>query len=90
MKLKELCTWWSIERTLRVDAIGRRYKETEQAYIPVRNHSHPDRYADNAGGLWKALGLRETSKGTWEGNGVTVTRHFDIAGNWADLEIDSQ
>ena len=85
MRRKELCTRWSAERTLRIDAMGRRYRETEQVYIPATNQSSPERYADNAEALWRAIGLVETRPGVWEGVGVTVRRNLNAAGGWADL-----
>jgi hypothetical protein len=53
MRIKAHCTFWTVEWTKRIDAIGRRYKDVAPVWI------EKDRKAVEE--MWKAMGFEEVA-----------------------------
>jgi hypothetical protein len=82
MKLKENCTYWTMEWTKRTDAIGRRYTEAEPVWIEHRGcDAEARRKAGEA--MWTAMGFTKVSDRSWTNGDASVVITYQ-----ADKEIE--
>ena len=72
MKITAGCTYWTVEWTLRIDSIGRRYKTVAPVWV---EHNLKETEA-----LWESMGFAKVSDRSWANGDVStvVTRQHDM------------